>query len=331
MKKEEETMTNRPTNRGENTVKKSPQTPPSTKNVGNDSLHDSMENTLNPGEATKHTRIHPKRLKEMRSHLDERDAAVLNSIHQCRCLTSNQVCRLHFTDHTTQNAATRAANRNLKKLRDMHLIAPTKRRIGGMRKGSTQHIWHTTDPGERMLSLLFPDTHKPRRFIEPSERLLRHALAVAECSLQIREICARNDKLRFETLELEPPCWRPYSHIGKIVSLKPDLFAKTELTEDVDEVYEDCWFIEMDLGTESVSVILEQCRRYHDYYRTGLEQAKRKMFPMVVWIVRDSRRKDLLLKRIAEAFPGQPKLFTVILLEELEPLLCQGLEGVKLC
>lgn len=326
MKKEEETMTNHPTNREENTNKQRPQTAPPAEVVGNDSLPDSMENTPNPGEAAKRTRIHPKQLKEMRSHLDERDAAVLASIHQCRCLTSDQVCRLHFTDHTTQNAATRATNRNLKKLREMQLIAPTRRRIGGVHKGSTQHIWHLTDPGERMLTLLFPDTHKSRRFVEPSEQFLRHTLAVAECSIQIREICARNDKLRFEKLELEPACWRPYSHIGRIISLKPDLFAETELTESangVDEVYDECWFIEMDLGTESVSVILEQCRRYHDYYRTGLEQAKRNMFPMVIWIVRDLRRKETLSNRIAEAFPGQPKLFTVILLEELE--------GVKLC
>ena len=92
--------------------------------------------------------------------------------------------------------------------------------------------------------------------------------------MQIREICARHDGLTLEALELEPACWRPYTHIGKVVSLKPDLYAQTLCGE-----YEDRWFIEVDLATESISAIIDQCRRYHEYYRSGLEQEEFRCSP----------------------------------------------------
>ena len=209
----------------------------------------------------------------------------------------------------------------------MHLIAAMTRRVGGIRGGSGSYIWHLTEAGERLLRLAKPDDSKRRtRFLEPSGRFLRHTLAVAECSIQIREICERQTELSLITVDFEPDSWRAYSRIGKIVSLKPDLYAKTLCGE-----YEDCWFIEVDLGTESIPAILEQCRRYHDYFLTGLEQEEFGVFPLTVWIVPSAHRRDMLKEAIRKTFAGQPSLFAVITPEELEPLLCQKLNQEALC
>jgi hypothetical protein len=111
-----------------------------------------------------------------------------------------------------------------------------------------------------------------------------------------------------------------------MTALRPDMYAATICGE-----YEDRWFIELDLHTESPSKVIEKCRRYHDYYRSGLEQKLHNVFPLVVWIVPDAARKESVTKHIREAFQKQPKIFIVITPEELETLIRQGVERGELC
>lgn len=330
-------MTDHMTYREENRNMECPHSAPLTELLGKDSIPDYRDTTPSqPGAADSSQRstkaparvmLSRRQLESLYKCLGERDLAILTSIRQSKYLTSDQVCRLHFTEHSTGTAAIRAANRNLKKLREMHLIVAMTRRVGGIRGGSGSYIWHLTEPGERLLRLAKPDDSKRRtRFLEPSGRFLRHTLAVAECSIHIREICERQKELSLVTVDFEPDSWRAYSRIGKIVSLRPDLYAKTLCGE-----YEDCWFIEVDLGTESIPAILEQCRRYHDYFRSGLEQKEFGVFPLTVWIVPNTHRRDMLKEAIHKTFAGQPSLFVVITPEELEPLLCQKLNQEALC
>ena len=89
--------------------------------------------------------------------------------------------------------------------------------------------------------------------------------------------------------------------------------------------------MEIDLATESPAAILEQCRRYHEYYRSGLEQKEFGVFPLTVWVVSGPERKATLLSKIASTFPKAPRLFTVITPAELTPLITQGLTEAKLC
>ena len=113
---------------------------------------------------------------------------------------------------------------------------------------------------------------------------------------------------------------------GKIVSLKPDLFAATK-----SDGYEDRWFIEIDLSTESPSTVIGKCDRYRDYYRSGLEQKQFGVFPVVVWLVLDAGRKERLRSAIQEAYPKGGKLFIVITADEFERLIRQGFGAKDLC
>ena len=109
-------------------------------------------------------------------------------------------------------------------------------------------------------------------------------------------------------------------------SVKPDLYAATATEE-----YEDRYFIEVDLDTESPAKVIEKCQKYHAYYRSGLEQEKSEMFPLTVWVVPSITRKEKLIRHLREAFDKQAKLFAVITCDELEHLVLDGGDRKMLC
>jgi hypothetical protein len=264
-------------------------------------------------------------LREIDSTLNDKDKKVLTSIRKCRYITTKHVQRLLFTDAITPSVGIRAANRNLNRLKRLELIDTLSRRVGGVRAGSGSLIWHLTGIGERLLRLNSSRALPLKRFFEPSPHFLAHTLAVTECFVQLTEICIAPD-LELVTAHIEPDCWRPYSYKGKHVTLKPDLFAITICGE-----YEDRWFIEIDLHTEAPITVLEKCKRYFQYYRSGMEQKEHEIFPLTVWIVPNKARKESLISHIKAEFHKLPKIFIVITPNELKPLLSQGVEGDKLC
>lgn len=271
-------------------------------------------------------RVGRNQLEKYSEELTRRDREILASLKKCKFLLTGQIQRLHITNASTQKAAQRAAARELRKLKDYGLVATLERRIGGSRAGSGSLIWHLTEAGERFLVMDNPEQYTRRRYLEPSRMFLKHSLAISECYVQLVEICRRTPGLTLLTADWEPDCWRPYTQHGKIVSLKPDLFAATK-----SDGYEDRWFIEIDLSTESPSTIIGKCDRYRDYYRSGLEQKQFGVFPVVVWLVLDTGRKDRLRTAIQEAYPKGGKLFIVITADEFERLVRQGFDAKDLC
>ena len=267
-----------------------------------------------------------RRLEELARIISERDKAILRSLQECRYLLTGQVGRLHFTDSANPTAALRAANRAMTKLRDYGIAEALQRRIGGGRAGSGSYVWGLTESGVRLITLQDPE-HSPRkRSFEPSLNFLKHTLEVAETFIQLGEICRRN-RLELVKSEMEPVCWRSYSgEDGKPAAMKPDLFAVTAGGE-----YEDSWFIEVDMNTESPSIVLEKCRRYILYRQSGIEQQTRGVFPLVVWLVQSDSRKAKLRQTIADCreIPEASKgIFAVILPHEFETLIRNGKEGI---
>lgn len=228
-------------------------------------------------------------------------------------------------DAATDTAALRATNRNLKKLKELGLIDSLTRRIGGVRAGSSGSVWSVTHAGERSLRLHDHRAYPTRHSFDPSPYFLAHTLAVAEVSIQLMELC-REYTLGLDTLELEPECWRSYNGYGALLSLKPDLYAAISSSE-----FEDRYFFEVDLSTESPSRVVEKCKRYHEYYRSGLEQKEAGVFPLTVWIVPDDARKKSLITHIRKEFKGQTRLFAVITSDELETLIRFGGNRDMLC
>jgi hypothetical protein len=126
--------------------------------------------------------------------------------------------------------------------------------------------------------------------------------------------------------DVEPDCWKPYvGDSGSVTYLKPDLYIVTTADD-----YEDHWFFEIDLATESPSRIVLKCAQYYRYYQSGTEQRNSGVFPLVVWIVLDKKREESLQCHIADEFgTRQRDIFLVITPDKLETLICKGAEAIR--
>ena len=261
------------------------------------------------------------RLEELKRNMSGRDRHILESIKKCRYLTTLQIAQLYCDQSINRRSAVRAANRCLTKLKNVGLIRSLQRRIGGVRAGSGSFVWTLTSGGFQLLCLDSGGKQSRKQFREPSLHFLEHTLIISEAYLQMTRICATH-QMTLSHIQFEPDCWRRYSDKrGKQIVLKPDLHAVTR-----GDSYEDCWFLEIDRATETPERVLDKCERYIQYLRTGAEQKQRGVFPYVVWIVPDEKRKNSLRAHIAKAFPRGANIFITILPDELEILITSGAE-----
>jgi len=276
--------------------------------------------------ANKSQRIGKRDLAALLERTSERDLALLQSLHDYRFLMTGQIQRLYFRQAISRLAALRATNRNLLKLEDWGLAATLKRRIGGIRAGSSSYAWTLTPVGHRLLDLLnkAEQDKSVRKFLyEPSSTFLQHTLAVSEVAIRLTELTAKRQIGLLER-QSEPHCWRRFVNAGGSLStLRPDLFAVT-VADGAAADYEDHWFIEVDLATESPVVVIRKCQQYLAYKRSGEEQQRSGVFPLVVWIVPDIKRKESLSAHIAQNLPDNKDLFIVITLDQLEKLVLAG-------
>ncbi|GAB3608372.1 replication-relaxation family protein [Humibacter ginsengiterrae] len=254
-------------------------------------------------------------IQDLTAHLTDRDVLILEDLHAFRLLTTRQLQRLHLPaaplgPHTTTAAATRGTTRILGRLEQLGAVSRLERRIGGVKHGSALTIWHLGPAGERFLRAQQGGGTR-RRYPEPSLSFVQHTLAVAEVAVSLREQATAR---RFELLELtaEPDCWRSFNDTGiSVITLKPDLLV---VTADTDT--ETHSFAEVDLGTEHTPALLRKCRTYQQYFKTGIEQASRGLFPAVVWIVPTPRRAQQLQTAITNDRTLDASLFWVITPEQ---------------
>jgi hypothetical protein len=238
--------------------------------------------------------------------LSDRDHAILASLQAHHFLTTEQLQRFYFSGHATPAAASRICRRVLHRLYQLQVIDHLDRRVGGVRAGSASFVWRVGPVGDQLLRLR-ADAGQPRlRRKEPSLRYLEHCLAGADCHLGLRDLAAahRIELLRVDT---EPDCWRSYLGLsGSRDRLKPDLYAVTASGD-----YEDHWYIEIDRATESLPTLLRKCGQYEAYRRTGSEQDRLGVFPLVVWIVPDQARMGKLRAAITASRNLDPDLYRI--------------------
>ncbi len=275
---------------------------------------------------SKNRKITRQQLYRIEENMTGRDHEVLRALSKYRFLSSDQVGRLFVTDCSTKTSQTRNRNLLLKRLADYGLIRPLWRRVGGGKGGSEMQVWYLAPAGHRLLNLYQSGKAPRKAYSEPSPTFLKHTLSVAETAVQLITMCRDSEDLMLAHLETEPSCWRPFNNDGKAVQLKPDLFVITTYEE-----YEDRWFVEMDLGTESQTQIIGKCNAYLNYYYTGIEQRKSEMFPMVLFIAHTARRKEKIRQSIRERIKGQPKMFLVITPDELEKTMRQYTDPGEIC
>jgi hypothetical protein len=141
-------------------------------------------------------------------------------------------------------------------------------------------------------------------------------------SLRLIELAVAR-KIEVLTNEVEPNCWRYFTNVGGTTStLRPDLFAVSVAGASD---FEDHWFIELDLATESPVTVVRKCEQYIAYMNSGEEQKRSGVFPIILWIVPDERRKESLTSHIADNLTKDKRMFHVITLDLLEHLFTEGI------
>lgn len=246
----------------------------------------------------------PSRDRLKRLGLSERDVAILNAIADCRLMTTTHVQRLFFTDYDTDQLKLRATRRACNRL-EKHGYINKVRRIGGADAGSTVSDYSLNVSGARLVSSR--DRHVEPYFPDPQDYFYEHTMGLTGLYTDLREL-SNAGKLQLVELATEPLCWRVYANATK--ELRPDMSAITmhQVNDDAELFY---WFIEWDRSTEHQPQIVQRLRQYQEYCNTGIEQQTHGVFPLVLWVVPDARRKNELQKIIRETPGIIPDLFVI--------------------
>lgn len=249
----------------------------------------------------------PARARTLRGRLSDRDRAVLRSLAACRLLTGRQLQRLHV-DSANRVTAARRSRAVLRRLTELRAVVRLDRRIGGIQAGSDGHVYGLSRLGFAVLAADGEPLHG-KTVWETKPAFQDHLLAIGELYVGLHELHRRGaiELLDFQT---EPAAWRWFpGPSGERLPLKPDAFVSLGVGD-----YEQRLFVEVDCGTESLPTIQRKCRRYLDYYRSGLEQQRHDVFPRVWWLASSGRREARLADLVATLTPDEQALFAVGLL-----------------
>ena len=262
--------------------------------------------------------------------LTDRDKEILRALRDAKCLFTYHIRRLFYHDAKNVRSGARSTQHALKRLKEYGLIdVMVDRRIGGVRAGSSSYIWYLTEQGNRLLNLdqkHKDDTPKRTRFLEPADSTLGHRMAISECFVKLCEL-EQNNLLSVKEVTFEPNNWHYFTFKGKNEILKPDLSIVT-----AHDGYEYRFFIEIDLSTESVDTVLRKCIRYHKYLQTEIEQNEHGVFPVVLFIVKDEKRKSKLEHAIRTHLKNHPNIFLFITADDYDQLMTTiTIPSDKLC
>ncbi len=208
------------------------------------------------------------------------------------------------------------------KLARLDLVERPQRRVGGLFGGSAPSVWMLTSTAVRLRAIL-RGSGDVGRVRTPGERYIAHHLAVADAHLSLVR-AHRLGKLVLHALHVEPESWRSYDGSGgERRTLKPDLTVV--VSPPGDDGFEDHYFVEIDLGSESIPTVLRQCRQYLDYRATGQAQQRDGVFPWVVWVAPPGRA-ERIRDAIEQARGMDQSLFKVTTPDGLVGLLTAGFD-----
>jgi len=265
-------------------------------------------------------RLSAGRLALLVERLDERDLAIAVTLRTTRMATGDQLRRIHFAGIP---AADRQARRVLARLVELQVLARLERTIGGKNAGSAGYLYSLGIAGQRLSKGTGPaGGFRIRQPWTPSLPFVRHVLAGTELLAQLTE-AARAGRLDLLEFQGEPEAWRRFmAATGTVESLKPDAFLRVGIGQ-----FEDAYFVENDLATESPAVLGRKLARYRGYYATGMEQHRTGVFPRVLWIVPNERRRQVILDACGRQPADTWELYRVATYEDAVDVVASGAES----
>lgn len=237
-----------------------------------------------------------------RAELDAREMEILAAVDEFRLLSGAQLQALFFPTGTVVGTR-RRTQATLKLLVDQKYLSRLDRRVGGVRAGSASYCYVLNTRGKRLIGHI---DGRVRALREPGLSFVAHHLAVADVWVAIAQ-AERAGAVEVIERQTEPACWRRTPKaFGSSEWLRPDLFLSLGIGD-----YEWRWFIEVDLGTESLKRVERACQRYLAYYRSGVEQAEHAVFPKVAWLANTARRREGIESAIGRLPIADRELFVV--------------------
>jgi protein involved in plasmid replication-relaxation len=252
-------------------------------------------------------RLTANRIWQLSYGLSQRDLAVVSTLAKVRVACVRQLESLHFAGQP------RTARRVLAELTRRRIIGRLGRTVGGVRAGSAGHVYALDIVGQHLNHHGGPARGtRLRRPWTPGARFLAHGLAVTEIYVRLVEL-DRSGVVQLLEFQSEPECWRSFSPMGVSETLKPDGFARLGING-----YEDSYFIEMDMGTESLRTIELKAEAYRRYYDSGEEQVRHGVFPKVLWLMPNAARARAVNDVVRPRTGDQPELHAAARIGDLE-------------
>ena len=233
-----------------------------------------------------------------------------------RFATTTQLARLTAPEYASPASALRQTQRHLASLAQQRLLTSLERRVGGWQGGSAVTIWAATTRGQRLVAAEDEEAPRRQRPREVSTTFLDHLLAITEVRTSIEE-AVRQEADTEAAVALEPDCWLTrLGPSGQVQVLRPDL-AVTITSPS----YEDRYLVEVDRATENPGRVIATCWRYQEHQAQASDDG---VFPLVVWLVPNDRRRHRLERAIAHSTGLLRDLFRVIRLDQLPALVHGG-------
>ncbi|MBF6620188.1 MAG: replication-relaxation family protein [Patulibacter sp.] len=244
----------------------------------------------------------------------------METVGRLRLTSGGQLAR-HCYAEKEPALAVRSARRDLEWLHRHGALYRLERQIGGIRAGSTGHVYALGALGRRLLDFRHGEgaIREPSRY-EPSVGFVDHALAVSEVFVGLHEHLRDpwlGEPMSTLDFRVEQQAWRSYlDALGSPAVLKPDAEVRL-LRQGFDER---AW-LEVDRATERRAVIRNKLAALIAYRNTGHEQAAEGIFPITAWLTTSEERAAVIREVVDEFDPADRKLFVVGLLRDAVPLI----------
>lgn len=251
------------------------------------------------------------RARQIQTQLTNRDKAIIQTLGEVVVASSVQLERLHFAE-LKSSSRTRQRNAVLNRLAKQGVLARLPRRIGGVRAGSSGHIYALDVLGQKLLG-----RDKTRRPPTNSWPYLAHALAVTDLLVQATE-AERSGQLNLIGFTAEPRCW---NMIEGQLQLRPDAVLSVRPTVGN---WIDHWAVEVDRATERPVRVRRKLLTYLGAFNTGGVLRGSSVFPKILLSVPDEDRLGEILRVVDKLPIDAAELVVPVLQDEVGALLATG-------
>ncbi|WP_173155635.1 replication-relaxation family protein [Phytohabitans suffuscus] len=198
----------------------------------------------------------------MHDRLTGRDWQIIEALARLRVASGEHLERLFFSSLSSPRSRVASRSRALRRLTAWRVLVPLERRVGGAGRGSSGSAFALDSVGQKVLlarQLADGTAGRVRRPSTPSDRTLKHALAVSDLYVNLVEL-GRVYGFTVDEYRVEPR-WPD----GQGGQLGPDAYARLSLGAVVDH-----WWTEVDRATEDLETTLRRkLMAYLDFARRG--------------------------------------------------------------